>query len=60
MPDEANDWLEKCYDFRQSGDYDFSYDVSEEDAQLSIEYAKEFLLYTETYLREQNLIDPKP
>lgn len=57
MPEEANEWLEKCYDLRQSGDYDFSYDVTAEDAQKCIEYAKEFLLFTEAYLREQNFID---
>ena len=57
MPDKSNEWLEKCYDLRQSGDYNFSYDVNREDALMSIKYAKEFLLCTEAYLRSQNLVN---
>ncbi len=57
LPEEANGWLEECAKLRQTADYDFSYETTREDAQKSIEYAKEFLLYTEAYLREQNLID---
>ncbi len=57
MPAEANIWLEKCFELRHSGDYNFEYDVTEAEAVQSIEYAKEFLLFTEAYLREQNFID---
>lgn len=52
MPEEANHWLEQCAKLRQSGDYDFT----QEQAKESIDHAKEFLLYTESYLREQKLI----
>jgi len=55
MPEEANTWLEECAQLRQSGDYDFTSDITEEQARLSIDYANEFLLHTEAYLRQQNL-----
>ena len=57
MPAESSLWLEKCYDLRQSGGYEFEHDVTETEAVQSIEYAKEFLLHAESYLREQNLIN---
>ncbi len=53
LPREANLWLEGAFELRQSGDYDFEYDVTEADAQKSIEYAAEFLLHTEIYLRTE-------
>jgi len=57
MPQEANTWLEECAELRQSGDYDFEHDVTEEQARKSIDYANEFLLHAEAYLRGQNLLD---
>ena len=57
MPDESNEWLERCYELRQSGDYDFSYEVNPADAVIAMEYAKEFLLHVEAYLRSMDLVN---
>jgi uncharacterized protein (UPF0332 family) len=51
LPHEANLWLEGCFELRQSGDYDFEYDVTEADAAKSLYYAANFLLHAEAYLR---------
>ncbi|TAE26844.1 MAG: HEPN domain-containing protein [Cytophagales bacterium] len=53
MPHEANLWLEASFELRQSGDYDFEYDVTESDAAKSIEYATNFLLQAEAFLRSE-------
>ena len=58
LPSRMNRLLTRSFDLRQTGDYDFSRDITREEAIESIEYAKEFLLYTEAYLREQDLADP--
>ena len=57
MPKEANVWLKECAELRQSGSYDFSNDVTEDQAQKSIAHAKEFVLRAEAYLRGQDLLD---
>jgi hypothetical protein len=51
-----NNLLSQSFGLRQTVDYDFSHLATQEEAERSIEYAKEFLLYTEVYLREQNLL----
>ena len=50
LPREANIWLESCLELRQSGDYDFEYEITEADAQKSLEYAANFILHIEAYL----------
>ncbi|MEZ0539328.1 HEPN domain-containing protein [Fibrella arboris] len=55
LPREAIIWLESCLELRQSGDYDFDYEVSEADAAKCINYASEFILFTDAYLRTQQL-----
>lgn len=54
---ETNNLLSKSFGLRQTIDYDFSHVATKEEAERSIEYAKEFLLYTETYLRQQGLLN---
>ena len=57
MPEEANRWLEECAELRQTGDYDFSQpDTTQEQARLSIDYARKFIAHTEAYLRNRNLL----
>lgn len=44
-------------DFYAESDVDFMVVLKDSERKR---YAKEFLLYTEAYLRKQNLIDPQP
>ena len=57
LPREAIIWLESCLELRQSGDYDFDYDVTETDAAKSIEYANEFILHVEAFLHTQPIMN---
>lgn len=52
----ANFYLEQCFKLRQQADYEFAYETTQEDARLSIQYAREFLALTETYLKSQRLL----
>ena len=51
-----NTLLSRSFSLRQTADYDFSREITQEEAQKSIDYAKEFLLYTEAYLNDQDRI----
>ncbi|GAB2514859.1 hypothetical protein [Spirosoma aerophilum] len=52
-----NKLLSRSFSLRQTADYDFSRDITQQEAEESIEYAKEFLLQTEAYLNEQSFTD---
>lgn len=52
-----NKLMTRSFGPRQTADYDFTKEITPEDARKSIEYAKEFLLYIEAYLHEQNIPD---
>ncbi len=57
MPREATIWLESCLELRQSGDYDFEYEVTEADARKSIQYASDFIVHAEAYLHTLSLFN---
>lgn len=56
MPEESVGWLNTAFNLRQATDYDFSFEVTEEEAAESIACAREFLLHVEAYLKAQNLV----
>jgi len=49
--------LRTAFNLRQTADYSFAVDITEEEARENIRRAEEFLNFTVTYLREKGLLE---
>ena len=49
FPRETINWIQTSFQLRQSGDYDLEVDISFEEAQQVLEYARQFYALTKTY-----------
>lgn len=54
FPYETISWIQASFQLRQSGDYDLEADISVEEAQQSLDYARQFYALTKTYI--ENLV----
>lgn len=52
FPHEIINWIQACFQLRQSGDYDLEADISVDEARQSLDYARQFYTLTETYINE--------
>lgn len=50
MPKKTSNWVRDAFNLRQEADYDFEAIITEEEAQILVENAKEFYLITKEYL----------
>jgi uncharacterized protein (UPF0332 family) len=50
MPKKTSNWERDAFNLRQEADYDFEAMITEEEAQILVENAKEFYLITKEYL----------
>ena len=58
FPRETISWIQTSFQLRQSGDYDLEVDISVEEAQQSLKYARQFYALTKTYMDQ--LISNQP
>ncbi|NJF25808.1 HEPN domain-containing protein [Thermococcus sp. Bubb.Bath] len=56
VPHRFFTYLRLAFQLRQVADYSFKNNLSEEDARVQIERAKEFLDFTRSYLKEKGLL----
>ena len=52
FPRETINWIQASFQLRQSGDYDLEADISMDEAQEALNYAKQFYKLTKTYMDE--------
>jgi uncharacterized protein (UPF0332 family) len=50
LPRKTSNWVRDAFNLRQEADYDFEAIITEEEAQILVENAKEFYFITKEYL----------
>ncbi|WP_317168121.1 HEPN domain-containing protein [Spirosoma taeanense] len=58
LPKEVSYWLDKTWELRQAGDYDFEDRVTTEEAAEALESAQQFIRAVADYLQDNELFNP--